>query len=133
MRCQALSSCCFFSESVPNCEHVVLKVHGLYIGLLHGNLLELPGEGRLGVQVLGRDRLVAGLLHGLLVGRAVFLRDGDVVGAVVLLGGRHDIGLRQPADAVDAVEHVLPLLALGEDHHQLLGALADGLELLLGL
>ena len=107
--------------------HVFLEVHGADGALLHGYLLQLPGEGRLRICVLWRDGLVAGLLQRFLVRRAVLLRQRDVVGAVVLLGGSHHVGFRQALDTFYLVEHILPGAAFREGHHQLLRTSVDGL------
>ena len=112
---------------------ILLEIHDLHCHLLHGDLLQLLGEGRLGVHILRCDGLVARLFDSLLVRCAVFLRQRDVVGTIVLLGGSDDIGLRHLFDTLHLVEHVLPRLALREDHHQYLGTTVNRLQLLLSL
>ena len=113
-------------------RHVAFEVDGADGRLSDGQLLQLLCEGRLCIDILRRDGPVAGLFQRLLVGCTVLLRQTDVVGVIVLLGSSHDISLRQTADALNLVEHILPRMAVGEGLNQFLRALANGLELLLG-
>ena len=112
--------------------YILLEVNGANGHLLDGHLLQLLGEVRFGIHILRRDRLVVWLLDSFLIRCAVFLRQCNVIGVIILLGSSNDIGLGDILDAFDLVKHILPGLPLRIDHHQQLGTFIDSLQLLLG-
>ena len=112
--------------------YILLQVDSTYLYLIHRYLLQLKGKSRLGIHILWRYGLVARLFQSLLIRCAVLLYQSYVVGAVVLLGGSHHIGLGKALNTFNLIERILPGLAFREQIYQLLRTAADSLQILLG-